>query len=153
MDSYSAVVVDVLLVNTAPFLNYQLPDTVLWLESQAPITQHQMTTWEKKKLTVINMAYNIQLKKGLTWTNIKPETTYKVPRSVLLLSLWIEHTTSLFSENCPCSERPSGAVHFTSNLERIPLSFRLVEFTSLAKLKSVILILRSSLTLKQKHLD
>lgn len=63
MDSYSAVVVDVLLVNTAPFLNYQLPDTVLWLESQAPITQHQMTTWEKKKLTVINMAYNIQLKK------------------------------------------------------------------------------------------
>ena len=49
-DSYSAAVVYVLLVNTAPFLNYQLPDMVLWPESQAPITQHQMTTVEKGKI-------------------------------------------------------------------------------------------------------
>lgn len=49
MDNYSAAVVDVLLVNIAPFLNYQLPDRVLWPESPAPITPHQMTTVEKEK--------------------------------------------------------------------------------------------------------
>lgn len=44
MDSYWAVEADALLANAAPFLNYQLPDMVLWLESQVPIAQHQMTT-------------------------------------------------------------------------------------------------------------
>lgn len=46
MDSYWAVEVDALLANAAPSLNYQLPDMVLWLKSQVPITQHQMTTAE-----------------------------------------------------------------------------------------------------------
>lgn len=50
MDSYLAVVIDILLVNIAPFLNYQLPDMVLWPESQAPITPHQMTTVEEDKI-------------------------------------------------------------------------------------------------------
>ena len=60
MDSYSAVVVYVLLVNTAPFLNYQLPDKVPSPESQAPITQHQMTTVDKEKPSVMNIAYNFK---------------------------------------------------------------------------------------------
>ena len=61
----------------------------------------------------------------------------------------MKHTTSLFSENSPSSAKPSSAVHLTSNLDRIPLSFKFVVFTSLAKLKSVILILKSSLTLEE----
>lgn len=47
MGSYWAAGVDVLLANAAPFLNCQWPDMVLWLESQAPIIQHRMTTVDK----------------------------------------------------------------------------------------------------------
>ena len=53
MDSYWAVEVDALLANAALSLNCQLPDMVLWLKSQVPITQHQMTTAELKKIIII----------------------------------------------------------------------------------------------------
>lgn len=90
MDSYSAAVVDVLLVNIAPFLNYQLPDRVLWPESRAPITPHQMTTVEKeKKLSSIHgycIKYQTEniLALGTSFTAYKkkniinPVTTYTV---------------------------------------------------------------------------
>lgn len=123
--------------------NQTISNNQYYHDENKPSSAKQATLFLFQSLTCI-ASISFWVCKNYARALVRDRLLHKLYVSVVLLWQRIEHTTSLFSENCPCSARLSGAVHFTSNLDRIPLSLRLVEFTSLARLKSVILILRSS---------